>query len=249
VVAAIHPFYSASLREFSSAGRAIVGSAPVGFDGTAAWLAAIGEAAGVSKDRVGAAQNRVLPAIKAALAKSPIRGRITLSGYEGSELLVARLLIESGADVRYVGTACPRTVWSDPDREWLETKGVQLRYRASLEHDLAAMYEFKPDLAIGTTPVVQKAKELAIPSLYFTNLISARPLMGPAGAGSLAQVVNAALGNQARFDEMQAFFAGVGTGYTAGVWQDLPLDHPQYREKYRAQLAKLAAKRKAEEMV
>ena len=50
---------------------------------------------------------------------------------------------------------------------------------------LAAMAEFTPDLAIGTTPVVQKAKEVGIPSLYFTNLISARPLMGPAGAGSL----------------------------------------------------------------
>ena len=58
----------------------------------------------------------------------------------------------------------------------------------------------RPDLAIGTTPVVQKAKSLSIPALYFTNLISARPLMGPAGAGSLAQVINAALGNKARFD-------------------------------------------------
>jgi 3,8-divinyl chlorophyllide a/chlorophyllide a reductase subunit Y len=249
LVAAVHPFYTASLREFASAGRPIVGSAPVGFDGTAAWLAAVGESCGVAKDRVGAAQNRILPAIKTALAKSPIRGRITLSGYEGSELLVARLLIESGADLKYVGTACPRTVWSDPDREWLEAKGVQLRYRASLEQDIAAMHEFKPDLAIGTTPVVQKAKELAIPSLYFTNLISARPLMGPAGAGSLAQVVNAALANQARFEEMKTFFEGVGIGHTAGVWQELPQDHPQFREKYQAQLAKLAAKRKAEEMV
>jgi chlorophyllide a reductase subunit Y len=105
-------------------------------------------------------------------------------------------------------------------------------------------------LAIGTTPVVQKAKELAIPAMYFTNLISARPLMGPAGAGSLAQVINAALGNQARFSEMQAFFAGVGTGHAAGVWQDgTPQDHPQFRERYKAQMAKLAAKRKAEEMV
>jgi chlorophyllide a reductase subunit Y len=248
-VAAIHPFYTASLREFSSAGRSIVGSAPVGLDGTAAWLAAIGEACGVAKDRVGAAQNRILPAINAALAKSPIRGRITVAGYEGSELLVARLLIDSGADVRYVGTACPRTPWSDPDREWLEAKGVQLRYRASLQQDIAAVHEFKPDLAIGTTPVVQKAKELGTPSLYFTNLISARPLMGAAGAGSLAQVVNAAMGNQARFDEMKAFFEGVGSGYTAGVWQDLPQDHPQFREKYKAQLIKLAAKRKSEEMV
>jgi chlorophyllide a reductase subunit Y len=248
-VAAIHPFYTASLREFTAAGRPIVGSAPVGLDGTAAWLAAIGDVCGVSKDTVGAAQNQILPAIQAALSKSPIRGRITLSGYEGSELLVARLLIESGADVRYVGTACPRTPWSDPDREWLQAKGVRLQFRASLEHDLAAMHEFEPDLAIGTTPVVQKAKELAIPSLYFTNLISARPLMGPAGAGSLAQVVNAALGNQARFEEMKAFFEGVGSGHTAGVWQDAPEDHPQFREKYKIQLAKLAAKRKSEEMV
>lgn len=247
-VAALHPFYTASVREFSAAGRQIVGSAPVGHDGTAAWLAAIGDACGVGADLVAAAQNRVLPVIKGALAKSPIRARITLSGYEGSELLVARLLIESGADVRYVGTACARTPWSDPDREWLVSKGVHIQYRASLENDLAAMYEFKPNLAIGTTPIVQKAKQLAIPALYFTNLISARPLMGPAGAGSLAQVVNAALGNQSRFDEMRDFFGGVGVGYAAGVWQQAPEDHPQFRERYKAQLAKLAAKRKAEEM-
>jgi chlorophyllide a reductase subunit Y len=249
VTAAIHPFYTASLREFSAAGRNIVGSAPVGYDGTAAWLAAIGESAGVAADKIGAAQNRILPAIKAALAKTPIRGRITLSGYEGSELLVARLLIESGADVPYVGTACPRTPWSDADREWLEAKGVRLQYRASLEHDLAALQEFKPDLAVGTTPVVQKAKELAIPALYFTNLISARPLMGPAGAGSLAQVINAALGNRSRFDAMKAFFQGVGSGDAAGIWQSAPQEHPEFRERYKAQLAKLAAKRKSEEMV
>jgi chlorophyllide a reductase subunit Y len=248
VVAAVHPFYTASLREFAAAGRKIVGSAPVGYDGTAAWLSAIGESCGVGAERIAAAHNKILPAIKDALGKSPIRGRITLSGYEGSELLVARLLIESGADVRYVGTACPRTPWSDPDREWLEAKGVKLQYRASLEQDLAAMAEFEPDLAIGTTPVVQKAKELAIPSLYFTNLISARPLMGAAGAGSLAQVINAALANQSRFDQMREFFDGVGVGHSAGVWQETPEDHPQYRERYKSQLAKLAAKRKAEEM-
>jgi phage tail tape-measure protein len=44
--------------------------------------------------------------------------------------------------------------------------------------------------------------------------------MGPAGAGSLAQVVNAAMANKARFDTMRAFFEGVGTGDTAGVWED-----------------------------
>jgi 3,8-divinyl chlorophyllide a/chlorophyllide a reductase subunit Y len=247
-VAAIHPFYTAALREFDAAGRTIVGSAPVGYEGTAAWLESVGAACGIAGSAVGAAQDRFLPAIRDSLAKAPIAGRITLSGYEGSELLVARLLIESGADVRYVGTACPRTVWSAADREWLEARGVHVQYRASLEQDLAAMEEFRPDLAIGTTPVVQKAKTLAIPALYFTNLISARPLMGLAGAGSLAHVVNVALASKPRFDAMQTFFAGVGEGYAAGVWEVPPRDRPEFRENYRRRLVKEAKKRKSEEM-
>jgi chlorophyllide a reductase subunit Y len=222
VIAAIHPFYTASVREFEAAGRRIVGSAPVGQHGTAAWLAAIGEAYGIAKSKIEQAKNRFVPAIAGAVAQSPIKGRITLSGYEGSELLVARMLVESGADLRYVGTACPRTKWSDPDRDWLESKGVAVRYRASLEDDLAAMAEFEPDLAIGTTPVVQKAKETGTPALYFTNLISARPLMGIPGPGSLAQVVNAAMGQKARFDAMREFFEGVGQDATSGVWEQGP---------------------------
>ncbi len=124
VVAAIHPFYTASIREFEAAGRPIVGSAPVGYEGTAAWLEAIGKATNTPQEKINAAKHKILPAIKAVLGATPIKGRITLSGYEGSELLVARLLIESGADVRYVGSACPRTVWSDADRQWLEARGV-----------------------------------------------------------------------------------------------------------------------------
>ena len=236
-VAAIHPFYKASVREFQTAGRKIVGSAPVGRDGTAAWLDAIGEACGIAQSKVDASKNRFLPAITGALAAMPIKGRITVSGYEGSELLVARLLIESGATVEYVGTACPRTPWSEPDREWLEARGAHVQYRASLEQDIAAVAGIKPDLAIGTTPVVQYAKERSIPALYFTNLISARPLMGPAGAGSLATVINSALGNKVRFEKMTAFFEGVGTGHTTGVWEDLPVDRPEFKARYAKTMA------------
>jgi len=248
-IAALHPFYTASIREFEAAGRPVVGSAPVGHDGTEAWLQAVGTAAGVAQARIDAAKNRILPAIRGALAATPIRGRITMSGYEGSELLVARLLVESGADLRYVGTACPRTPWSDADRTWLEARGVHVQYRASLEQDLAAMREFRPDLAIGTTPVVQAAKQARTPSLYFTNLISARPLMGPAGAGSLATVINAAIGNKARFDAMKDFFGEVGDGDAAGVWQQVPQAHPGFREHTRRQVIKLLKRRKAEEML
>jgi chlorophyllide a reductase subunit Y len=230
-VAAIHPFYASCVREFEAAGRAVVGSAPVGHDGAAAWLENIGAACNVAREKIDAAKARLLPAIKGALAANPIKGRITLSGYEGSELLVGRLLVESGADLRYVGTACPRTRFSEADRDWLEAKGVHVQFRASLEQDLAAFEAFKPDLAIGTTPVVQKAKQNATPALYFTNLISARPLMGVAGAGSLAKVVNNAIGNQSRFDEMKDFFAGVGEGFAAGVWPDVPQDRPRKKQR------------------
>ena len=251
VIAAVHPFYTASVREFQAAGRPVVGSAPVGFEGTMAWLQAVGDAANVPQARIDEARNRMGGAIRGALAATPIRGRITLSGYEGSELIVGRLLVESGADLRYVGTACPRTPWSEADRDWLEAHGVHVQYRASLEQDLAAFRAFQPDLAIGTTPLVQAAKEARVPSLYFTNLISARPLMGPAGAGSLAQVINAAIANRARFDAMDDFFgaSGVGQGDKAGVWQDTPTEHPQFRANFRRQVIKLHQRRKAEEMV
>ena len=249
VVAAIHPFYTASIREFEAAGRPVIGSAPVGREGTAAWLDAIGAACGVAQEKIDAAKNKILPAIAGALAARPVKGRVTVSGYEGSELLVARLLIESGADVPYVGTACARTPWSSVDREWLEARGVRVVYRASLEQDLAAVEEFGPDLAIGTTPVVQKAKQKGTPSLYFTNLISARPLFGPAGAGSLAQVVNAAISGKERMNGMKAFFEGVGVNHTSGIWTETPKDRPEFRDTYRRKLERAAATRKVEEPI
>ncbi len=249
VAAAIHPFYTSAIREFQGAGRKIVGSAPVGHDGTADWLAAIGDAYNVKPDQIAAAQNAFLPAIKGAFEGAKINGTVTLSGYEGSELLVARLLIESGADVPYVGTACPKTEWSRADAEWLAAKGVKVVYRASLEDDLAAVDAIKPDLAIGTTPVVQHAKEHGIPSLYFTNLISARPLMGPAGAGSLAQVVNAAIAGKEKMDTMRAFFEGVGNEDTAGVWEGAPNLRPDFRAQHQKKLDKMARAAKAEQMI
>ena len=126
---------------------------------------------------------------------------------------------------------------------------MHVQYRASLEQDIAAVREFKPDLAIGTTPVVQAAKQATIPALYFTNLISARPLMGVAGAGSLAQVINAAIANKARFETMRDFFGDVGSGDKAGVWEGVPQERPEFRAETRRQVIKLMKKRKAEEMI
>jgi chlorophyllide a reductase subunit Y len=73
--------------------------------------------------------------------------------------------------------------------------------------------------------------------------------MGPAGAGALAQVVNGALGNRARFDEMREFFAGVGAGDTAGIWSDTPRARPEFRETFKRKLEKQLKARRAEEPV
>jgi len=204
------------VREFQRAGRPVVGSGPVGVEGTADWLDAVGKAANVPTKQIDAAKAAATSAIMGALAENMIDATVTVSGYEGSELLVARLLVEAGARVPYVGTACPKTEWSAKDAEWLDAHGVHVQYRASLEDDLYAMKDAKPDLALGTTPLVQAAKEMGIPSIYFTNMVSARPLFGPAGAGSLAGIVAAQTKGKERFAKMLDFFGEIGTGDMAG---------------------------------
>ena len=206
VAAALHPFYVAAVREFAAAGRPVVGSGPVGVEGTDAWLGTVAAAAGVGPGALEAARAACLPALRGVLAANRIDARLTVSGYEGSELLVARLLVEAGAEVPYVGTACPRTPWNEDDLAWLRAHGAHVQFRASLEQDLAAMREVRPDLAIGTTPVVQKAKEQGIPAIYFTNILSSRPLFGIAGAAALASTIAQQTRGRERFARMVGFF-------------------------------------------
>jgi chlorophyllide a reductase subunit Y len=113
---------------------------------------------------------------------------------------------------------------------------VHVEFRASLEQDLAAMMRVQARSRHRHHAGGAEGQGAGHPALYFTNLISARPLMGPAGAGSLAQVVNAAIANKPRFDRMKAFFEGVGQGDNAGVWEDVP-DRPAFRKKFAAKAA------------
>jgi chlorophyllide a reductase subunit Y len=69
--------------------------------------------------------------------------------------------------------------------------------------------------------------------------------MGPAGAGSLAQVINGALANKGRFDRMSAFFEGVGVGHASGVWEDTPVDRPEFKARYAKTMAASRAKEEA----
>jgi chlorophyllide a reductase subunit Y len=73
--------------------------------------------------------------------------------------------------------------------------------------------------------------------------------MGVMGAGSLQQVVNAAMANKHRFDHMKEFFEGVGTGDTAGVWEGSPNLRPDFRATQQKKLDKQARAAKAQEMI
>ena len=230
-VAAIHPFYTASIREFHAAGRPVVGSAPVGLDGTAAWLEQIGRAANIPTAKIDAAKARALPAIQAALQANRLHARITVSGYEGSELLVARVLVEAGATVPYVGTACPRTEWSEADREWLTARGTHVQYRASLEQDMAAMRMEKPDLAMGTTPLVQKPPRKREPPRCISPISFRRGrCMGAARCRRRTRrpLLRAQTrGHGAVRARWWNFFEGVGVPDAAGYgWKGVPDLHP-----------------------
>ena len=37
--------------------------------------------------------------------------------------------------------------------------------------------------------------------------------------------------------DMKDFFEGVGEGHSAGVWEDVPVDRPEFRKKYAGMLA------------
>ena len=52
-VAAIHPFYTAAVREFEDAGKPIIGSAPVGVEGTNSWIDSVGDTFNIAKRSLG----------------------------------------------------------------------------------------------------------------------------------------------------------------------------------------------------
>jgi chlorophyllide a reductase subunit Y len=60
-------------------------------------------------------------------------------------------------------------------------------------------------------------------------------------------VVDAAIKGRGRLDAMRDFFEGVGTGDAAGVWEDVPKDHPGFREMNRRRLDAANRARKASE--
>jgi chlorophyllide a reductase subunit Y len=93
------------------------------------------------------------------------------------------------------------------DEAWLKAHGCEaVVYRKAIEDDKAAMEYWKFDLVIGTTTLAAHAKELGIPSVYYTNILSVRPLFLAGGMIASLSFVRDLLGRRPLYERMVDFF-------------------------------------------
>lgn len=206
-VAPLHPFYKGTMDVFRSWNVPVVGGAPVGISGTYAWLKAIGSVLDLDPAVVNEVAEEERATAQAIVDAQPLSGRVFVTGYEGTELAYARLLVEAGAEVPYVSTSIGESPLVLPDAMWLKAHGTQeIVYRKSLEDDVAALDKYPPDLVLGTTPFCSVAKERGIPALYFTNQLASRPFFMSGGLAATVDFIQKMLDRSGRYEWMQEFF-------------------------------------------
>ncbi len=207
-VAALHPFYRDTVNLIRERGTPVVGGAPIGAEGSAAWLRAVGAALELDEQRVEQVAQEEEQTARDFLARQPLKGATVLvSGYEGNEMLYARLLVEAGAHVPYISTSIGKSLHTAADEAWLRARGTEaIVYRKSLEDDVKAMNHWPFDLVIGTTSVTAAAKERGIPSVYYTNILSVRPLFLTGGMVASVSLAQELLERRTLYTTMQSFF-------------------------------------------
>lgn len=207
-IAPLHPFYKLTTNLFHSWGVPTVGGAPVGITGTYAWLKALGSLLDLDPKLVNAVADEERERAQALVRARPLSGRVFVTGYEGTELAYARLLVEAGAEVPYVSTSIGQDPLVFPDEMWLRAHGTQeVVYRKTLEDDLQALDRYPADLVLGTTPFSSAAKERGIPALYFTNQLASRPFFLSSGMAATVELIRGAMGRGEAYRQMQEFFA------------------------------------------
>jgi chlorophyllide a reductase subunit Y len=81
-----------------------------------------------------------------------------------------------------------------------------LCYRKTLEEDRRAVLNHKPDLVVGTTSLDSYVKELGTPAVYYTNIISLRPIYFAQGASTILELIQSLIQKQSAFENMKRFF-------------------------------------------
>ena len=207
-VAQLHPFYKETTGLFHSWGTPTVGGAPVGITGTYAWLKTLGSLLDLDAKLVNQVADEERERAQTLVQARPLSGRVFVTGYEGTELAYARLLVEAGAEVPYVSTSIGQDPLVFPDEMWLRARGTrEVVYRKTLEDDLQALDRYPPDLVLGTTPFSSAAKERGIPALYFTNQLASRPFFLSGGMAATVELIRGAMGRSEAYRQMQEFFA------------------------------------------
>jgi len=166
-------------------------------------------AIGLDAERVARVAEQERERAQAIVAAQPLAGaRILVTGYEGTELAYARMLVEAGAEVPYVSTSIGTDPLVLPDELWLRARGTrEVVYRKALEEDVAALDRYPPDFVLGTTPFAAVAKERGIPAMYFTNQVASRPFFLSGGLEAILGFIGGALRRGATYREMHAFFS------------------------------------------
>ncbi len=214
-IAAVHPFYNATVATLRAAGVPIISGAPVGPEGTYAWIKAIGNALKLDKELVEQVAVEERDKCRSLIAAMPLKSnrgdapRIHVCGYEGNEMTYARLLVEAGAVVPYISTSINKNLYTASDEAWLKAHGTkEVIYQKALEQDTRALDAYSPDLVLGTTPLSAEAKKRGIPGMYYTNMLSVRPLFLSAGLAGTISLIQDTLGRSPRYEWMREFFEG-----------------------------------------
>jgi chlorophyllide a reductase subunit Y len=208
----LHPFYSESVKRMKmKQGLPFLEGAPVGIDGTYRWLTSVGEILGLESALTESVAAEEREKVADAIASRRLDGKtIMVAGYEGHEFLLVRLLIEAGAKVPYLSTAVNSNPLARSEEAWLAARGCTVLYGANFGDEIAALTDCAFDCVIGTTPLCAHAKELGIPSIYYTNAIATRSLMLADGAADILSLVQQTIGARARYDRIARFFAEDG---------------------------------------
>jgi chlorophyllide a reductase subunit Y len=207
--APLHPFYSESVKRMKmKQGLPFVEGAPVGIDGTYRWIRTVGEALGLDAAAVETVASEERERVRLTMADYPLGGlTFMVAGYEGHEFLLVRLLIEAGANVPFLSTAVNANPLAREEEKWLVDHGCTVLYGANFEDEIHALTDRPYDCVVGTTPLCAHAKELGIPSIYYTNAIATRSLMLADGAAEVLGLVTQTVRAKSRYDRIARFFS------------------------------------------
>ncbi len=101
----------------------------------------------------------------------------------------------------FLSTAVSSNPLAREEEAWLREHGCTVLYGANFDDEIGALEDHPYDCVIGTTPLCAHAKELGIPSIYYTNAMATRSLMFAAGASDILSLMLSTVSQQAAVSE------------------------------------------------